>query len=194
MKILEFGCGMGRLIKNLADYHPSENIYGTDISPTMIKHSQNHLSGTNVSTSVINKDGSLPYDDEQFDRIYSYAVIQHISKKSVVQKSIAEISRTLKVGGKVKIQFWMISNPFFERRLNTDAFAFETKSLIYGWTTKFTVPLYRISFWRSNEWGGIRLGYRQLIKEFQKNKIEIYGITREYPQFGYVWLYGEKIE
>ena len=189
--IMEFGCGMGRLLNALAQTRPPECLFGVDISETMIRHARGRLD-PGVTPKVITEQGTFPYSDAFFDRVYSYAVFQHISQKSVVQRSIAEIARVLKPGGKVKLQFWMLARPAFENGPTSDSFAFESSSVLYGWKSKLGLPLYRVRKLKSNNWGGIRMGYRQLVKEFEANGIHIHGIVRDYPHEYLVWLYGTK--
>ena len=70
MKILEFGCGMGRLLKSLSEFHPPENLYGVDISKTMISHAKKNLPRA-IMLSCLKEDATFPYPDSYFDRVYS---------------------------------------------------------------------------------------------------------------------------
>ena len=115
-------------------------------------------------------------------------------KKSDLVKSIKEISRTLKVGGKVKLQFMMASPPKFGKMLKKDSFAFENFSINHERYTKFIVPIWKVKLTKSNNWLGTRLGYRQLMREFRKNGIDILGIAKQPPHKRYIWVYGEKVE
>lgn len=191
LKVLEFGCGMGRLTNALAAKRPAENIYGVDISETMIKHANANTS-YDCNYAVIEESGSFPYQDNYFDRVYSYAVFQHISQRSVVKRSIAEIARVLKPGGKVKLNIEMVFPPPFENTLRQDTYALSNHSLIYGWKKISGIPLWGIKVVRSNNWSGIRLGYKQLVKEFRLNGIQIYGIKRDPANKRLIWFYGEK--
>lgn len=193
MKILEFGCGMGRLLRSLEKYHPPENLYGIDISQTMISRAREHLH-KDVHLELISDHGSWPFPDNHFDRIFSYAVFQHISRKSAVIHTIREISRTLNVGGEAKLHFSMLFPPPLGNRKRKDTFAFESFSIIHGWSNRFIVPIWGFRIAKSNNWTGIRMGYGQLLKEFRENNIEIYGIRREPPSAEFVWFFGKKNE
>lgn len=191
MKVMEFGCGMGRLTNALAQHHPAEMIGGTDISATMIDHA-NQRAESGINHGAIRDDGSFPFEDEEFDRIYSYAVFQHISTRSVVERSIEQISRVLKPGGFVRLNFEMIFPPPFANPLKQDTFAFEDSYLVYGMKKIGGVPVPGAYRNKSNNWTGIRLGYRQLLKKLASVGIDIYGIAQEPGTKGFVWFYGKK--
>ncbi len=195
MKILEFGCGMGRLVKSVADDHTADNVYGIDISKTIVEHANKNVTN-GAHFSVLNDEGGFSFEDNHFDRIYSYAVFQHIKEKSVVEKSIREIARTLKPGGKVRLNFEMVFMPPFENTYLQDTYAFERQFLIYGWSKKFGVPVCGAKLKRSTNWSGIRFGYKQLLREFARNGIKMYGIAREPTNQGqgFIWFFGEKVK
>ncbi len=191
MRILEFGCGMGRLTNAMAKIHPPENVYGIDISGTMISHAiKNTLDACQYS--VIEESGSFPYEDNQFDRIYSYAVFQHISEKRVVESSIREIGRILKPNGHVKLNFEMAFPAPFEGLPRRDTYAFNQSYLLYGWKRIAGFPVWGLKRKRANNWVGIRLGYKQVITSLSKSGIEVYGLIREPSQKRQMWFLGRK--
>ena len=192
MRILEFGCGMGRLTNAVAETHPPQNVFGIDISKTMVEHARkNTVDGCTYAT--VGDDGKFPFEDEAFDRIYSYAVFQHISTKSVVENSIREIARVLKPGGHIKINFEMAFLPPFENELRQDTYASENKYQSRGWKKIAGIPVWGFKTYQANHWKGIRLGYRQLIKIFQSLNIEVYGITRHPDTKRLIWFHGRKL-
>ena len=192
MRVLEFGCGMGRLTNAIAEQHPPSNVFGIDISKTMVTHAKkNTVDG--CTYDAIGDDGKFPYEDESFDRIYSYAVFQHISTKSVVENSIREIARVLKTDGHVKLNFEMLFLPPFENTLRQDTYAFEDTYWRYGWKKVAGIPLWGVKTAKANHWSGVRLGYRQLIKLLQSQNIEVYGITREPGTKKFIWFHGRKL-
>lgn len=191
MKILEFGCGMGRLTNALADHHAAENIAGIDISSTMIGHAKTQTP-EKIRYEVVKDDGGFPFESASISRVYSYAVFQHIAQRSVVERSIEEIARVLTPGGFVKLNFEMIFIPPFENPLAQDTWAFERRYLIHGFKKLHGIPLWGVKSNKSTNWSGIRLGYRQLIKKFRSVGIEIYGIHREPGSKGMIWFYGKK--
>lgn len=96
-KVLEIGCGIGRLLKPLAPL--VKEAVGVDISPEMVRRARERLVGiSNVQIDLT--DGTLSlYADESFDMCFSYAVFQHIPGKREIQKYVEEAHRVLKPGG-----------------------------------------------------------------------------------------------
>jgi SAM-dependent methyltransferase len=94
---LDFGCGIGRLTRALAQYF-SECV-GVDISPTMIRLAQelnHHLPHCNF---LLNEDAGLKsLRDNYFGFIYTSLVLQHIAKPCS-HEYLAELIRVLKPGG-----------------------------------------------------------------------------------------------
>jgi SAM-dependent methyltransferase len=94
---LDFGCGIGRLARALAQYF-SECV-GVDISPTMIRLAQelnHHLPHCNF---LLNEDAGLnSLPDNYFGFIYTSLVLQHIARPCS-HEYLAELIRVLKPAG-----------------------------------------------------------------------------------------------
>lgn len=101
-KVLEVGCGLGRLTKFLGENF--RDVYGTDISEVMIGGAKKRLEGkNNIHLSVV--DGvNYPFIDNFFDLVFSFIVFQHMPNKEVVRRNLEEVIRVLKPGGIAKIQ------------------------------------------------------------------------------------------
>ena len=190
VRVLEFGCGMGRLLKALAPSCP--NCCGVDISPTMIEHAARHLP-PDVTVKLLEPIGRIPFEDNSFDCVFSYAVLQHIRQKSVVCNAIREIGRVLKPGGHVKIQIAMV-NLCFEKRLRPrgDSHAFENFTVYWGRARR--LPVWRINFLRHSHWGGARLGYGQLDRQFREAGIWIDTLHCDRSNPRIVWFMGRKMQ
>jgi SAM-dependent methyltransferase len=94
---LDFGCGIGRLTRALAEYFPE--CRGVDISPTMIRLAQelnHHLAHCNFLLNEGVRLKSLP--DNYFGFIYASLVLQHIAKPCS-HEYLAELIRVLKPAG-----------------------------------------------------------------------------------------------
>jgi len=93
---LDFGCGVGRLTRALADYFPE--CVGVDISPTMISLAQ-EFNRDHPRCQFLLNDGArlkvLP--DNYFGFVYTSLVLQHVGKSSSHQY-IAELVRVLRPG------------------------------------------------------------------------------------------------
>ncbi|HSK44826.1 MAG TPA: class I SAM-dependent methyltransferase [Candidatus Binatia bacterium] len=94
---LDFGCGVGRLTRALAEYFPE--CVGVDISSTMIHLARELNPNCPHCRFLLNEDArlkSLP--DNYFGFIYTSLVLQHIAEPCS-HEYIAELLRVLKPGG-----------------------------------------------------------------------------------------------
>jgi len=95
---LDFGCGIGRLTRQLAKYF--EKCYGIDISKNMITKARKlnkDLSNCEFITNV--KENLDIFPDNYFDLIYTVLVLQHLPGKKLIKNYISEFVRTLKKRG-----------------------------------------------------------------------------------------------
>jgi len=100
-RVLEIGCGMGRLFPGLADRFLA--VSGIDISTAMIDQGK---AACPIDASWFVGDGSrlLGVDSESIDYVLSFEMFQHINSLAVVQSYVHEIARVLVPGGSFQIQ------------------------------------------------------------------------------------------
>lgn len=99
---LEIGCGVGRLMRPLANRLAQVN--GVDIAPGMIEKGR-HLLADLPNARFETTDGSLAmFADNSLDYVYSFVVFQHIPSKRAIARYIRESARVLKPGGIFKFQ------------------------------------------------------------------------------------------
>ncbi|WP_293078976.1 methyltransferase domain-containing protein [Okeania sp. SIO3B5] len=103
-KVLEVGCGVGRLIKYLRENFA--RVDGVDISEKMIQFAKQYLADgkQNGEVSVNNGCDLQALSSESYDFVYSTIVFQHIRSISIVKSYFSEIFRVLKPGGYFRIQ------------------------------------------------------------------------------------------
>ena len=103
MRVLEIGCGAGRILRALA--HVFGEVHGVDISGEMLKVARDLLAGcpnafvhqnNGMDLSVL---GNLP-----FDFAFSFIVFQHIPSKAVIENYVREVNRLLRPGALFKFQ------------------------------------------------------------------------------------------
>jgi len=103
-KVLEIGCGVGRLIKHFRESFA--RVDGVDISEKMIEFAKQYLADGKQNGELYVNNGcdlqQLP--DESYDFVYSTIVFQHIRSISIVKNYFSEIFRVLKPGGYFRIQ------------------------------------------------------------------------------------------
>jgi len=104
-KILDFGCGNGRLAGFLNDNH--KEFVGVDISQKLINIAKQRYSSE--KTKFIKVDPlstKLPFENNYFNTIFSIAVFHHFPSKKYAQKIAKELHRVLKPGGKIIVTVW----------------------------------------------------------------------------------------
>jgi ubiquinone/menaquinone biosynthesis C-methylase UbiE len=103
MKVLEIGCGSGRITRALAEIFGE--VYAVDISGEMIRQAREALKN-NPNAHVFQNSGSdlAVLGDVQVDFAFSYIVFQHIPSREVIQSYVREVHRLLRPGGLFKFQ------------------------------------------------------------------------------------------
>ncbi len=94
-RLLDFGCGWGRMTRYFAKDMPAERIAGVDISPKFIAACQK--SGVPGDFQFIDHDDALPYPDSTFTHVIAYSVFTHLPEH-VASHAIAELARVTAAG------------------------------------------------------------------------------------------------
>jgi cyclopropane fatty-acyl-phospholipid synthase-like methyltransferase len=103
MRVLEIGCGIGRITKPLAEIFGE--VHAVDISSEMIRRARDNLrSHPNVFLYRNNGWDLRGLPGEEFDFAFSCLVFQHISSEAVLRSYFAEVSRVLRPGRLFKLQ------------------------------------------------------------------------------------------
>lgn len=124
-RLLEIGCGRGWLTRRVQQLCPAT--FGIDVNPRSIIHG--------VAPRLSSMDAlALHFDDEQFDKLYSFHAIEHIAD---AEGALVEMGRVLVPGGRLLLVYpaepirglyampgaWLgFGNPFLARRLHVHRF------------------------------------------------------------------------
>ncbi|SFL85881.1 class I SAM-dependent methyltransferase [Geodermatophilus ruber] len=93
---LDFGCGVGRLTRALADHFAT--VTGVDIAPSMVAEAQ-RLTTRSGCRFVLNERPDLQvFPDASFDLVYTTIVLQHMPP-TLALGYVAEFARVLRPGG-----------------------------------------------------------------------------------------------
>lgn len=124
-RVLDVGCGMGRMAVPLTNYlSPEGEYWGFDIAKTGIKWCQRRIStkfknfhfqhidvynkNYNSKGKIRAKDFRFPFKDNYFDFVLLTSVSTHMLP-SDMENYLSEISRVLKHGGKCLITFFLLN-------------------------------------------------------------------------------------
>ena len=105
-KILDFGCGNGRLLEIIG----KRNIeyQGVDVSSGLVEKAKEKYPHFKDRFSKIEAEPSLPFPENYFNVIFSLAVFHHFPKE--YQKiRLQELCRLLKPGGKIVLTVWNLN-------------------------------------------------------------------------------------
>jgi ubiquinone/menaquinone biosynthesis C-methylase UbiE len=124
-RLLEVGCGRGWLTHSMQQICPAT--FGIDVNPRSIEHG--------VAANLSPMDAiALSFDDEQFDKVYSFHAIEHIVDADL---ALSEMRRVLVPGGRILLVYpaepirglyampgaWLgFGNPFLARQLHVHSF------------------------------------------------------------------------
>ncbi|MFC2132137.1 class I SAM-dependent methyltransferase, partial [Bacteroidota bacterium] len=102
-KILEVGVGAGTDF--LQWVRSGANAYGIDLTEEAIEHVKHRLNlyGLEAEGYAVADSETLPFENDEFDLVYSWGVIHHTPD---TEKAMMEIIRVCKPGGKVKVMIY----------------------------------------------------------------------------------------
>jgi SAM-dependent methyltransferase/uncharacterized protein YbaR (Trm112 family) len=100
--LLDIGCNWGRWC--VAAAKKGFSVVGIDPSLGAVMAARRIAKELNLDIKYLVADGRfLPFRDNRFKKVYSYSVLQHLSKDDA-RKTISQINRVLEPGGLAKIQ------------------------------------------------------------------------------------------
>ena len=103
MRVLELGCGAGRVTRALAGVFGE--VHAVDVSPEMVARARAAVSEAG-NARVHEIDGAKldPLGHLTFDFAYSCCVFHHISSVDVIRSLVLEVGKRLKPGGLFKFE------------------------------------------------------------------------------------------
>ncbi|MGH9833438.1 MAG: class I SAM-dependent methyltransferase [Blastocatellia bacterium] len=114
LRLLEIGCGIGRMTRRLAEAFGE--VHATDVSAEMIARARERMRDyPNVFLYETSGVDFAAFPDDYFDLIFSVKVFQHVPDASVIHSNIRDACRTLKHGGLFKFQVCGIDHEAYAR-------------------------------------------------------------------------------
>ena len=107
-KVLDIGCGRGRVVNHMAS-HTRADVIGINIDPDQLEAGKRFAAAKGMSQQCqflkADLNEKLPFPDNTFDAIYEIQVVFSLAKDPV--KVFKEIYRVLKPGGKFGLLEWV---------------------------------------------------------------------------------------
>jgi len=97
-KVLDLGCGYGRLSKKILEEFSEARVCGIDISKTYVEIFNKNLFPR--GKAVVGNIRKLPFKSESFDLVMAATALMYLTKKGDQKKAMDEIARVLKPEGK----------------------------------------------------------------------------------------------
>lgn len=95
-RVLDFGCGCGRVLRHWKERSDKHEIYGTDYNPDLVKWARRTVPFAQIGTNELAP--PTQYPDKFFDLIYAFSVFTHWTEE-LQFAWIEEFQRILKPGG-----------------------------------------------------------------------------------------------
>ena len=95
-RVLEYGCGVGRLLIPAAKQ--AERVVGVDISQAMLDEARRNCEQAGMADVELVTPDRLPHIEADFDFVFSFAVLIHVPRRDGEQ-IIERIARLLRPGG-----------------------------------------------------------------------------------------------
>ena len=123
-RILDFGCGCGRVLRHWRDLGGVE-IYGTDYQHRLIEECRRVVPFARLSVNKL--EPPLPFADAFFDLVYSFSVFTHLDERQQLLWR-DEIRRVLKPGGVLVMSTQGL--PFMDRMNPAERARFEAGDVV----------------------------------------------------------------
>ncbi len=159
----------------------------------MLKHSA-QLTPAVHKLWALDDEGDCQAPSDCADFVYSYAVIQHISRLSRVRKAIQQMARVCKPGGLLRLQIKSPEHPFRSNAPGRPLSVFngEDKTVLVFPPKAGEGPDSGIQIVEHNHWHGIPLAIstmRSLMDEFG---LEVTGMQQDVRAAEWVWFDARK--
>jgi ubiquinone/menaquinone biosynthesis C-methylase UbiE len=150
-RVLDFGCGSGRLLRQFLDEARLAEFHGSDIDEEMVSWVRKHLCPPIADVRVNREQPPLDYPDDHFDLVTALSVFTHIADGW--SDWLLEIRRVLKPGGLLIATFLdsivlrgLTGLPWDEERPGMAAFGFANPETIWP-------NVFHSHWWLREHWG-----------------------------------------
>jgi 2-polyprenyl-3-methyl-5-hydroxy-6-metoxy-1,4-benzoquinol methylase len=106
--ILDFGCGVGRLSKQLLKMN--FRVKAIDVSAKMIEFAKIYIGDlykNDIEYFITDGFGCGDVKEQSCDAVISHITFQHMTSLNMIKQNMLDINRVLKIGGKINIQHYL---------------------------------------------------------------------------------------
>jgi SAM-dependent methyltransferase len=132
-RVLDLGCGTGRLYQVFANFQGAEAVYytGVDVSQEQIAVAKETYIGVDFRVAEMCK---LPFDDGSFDVVYCIAAFHHLPSAELQLVALKEIARVLVPGGRLIMTNWNLKGEWGQQKVESGAYQKrENENYIVPW-------------------------------------------------------------
>jgi len=106
-RVLEMGAGQGWASVLVKQAYPTCYVVASDLVPSEIVLSRQYEKQVNIflDEKWSFNSRNMPFENDQFDRIFTMAAFHHFGDQGDFSKAIAEMLRVLKPGGQIKLLY-----------------------------------------------------------------------------------------
>ena len=159
-RILDYGCGYGRTLSELARAG-YQHIFGADFSEAMLRRCRQELPGV----TVLRNDGrTLPFESGSLDAVLLFATLTCIPRSEAQRALVAEIERVLRPAGLLYISDLLLNEDARNRE------RYERDAAAYGAFGIFELPEGVVVRHHSAEW------IRELTRSFEELEYEPFSV------------------
>jgi len=98
-RVLDVGCGFGRLTLDTAEHNPRSQVFGIDILDSQTGQARMNAEVFGIKNLEFRTASvyALPFEDGSFDAVYSFFMLHHLDQ---IPRGLKEIRRVLEDGGR----------------------------------------------------------------------------------------------
>ena len=128
-KILDLGCGSGRLYHLFEEFQGVEYV-GVDQSEGQIEVAREQFPELDFQVAEMTE---LPFSDNEFDIIYCVATFHHLPDEASRIKSLNEMKRVLKSGGHIIMTNWNLNSKTTKKMVEKRKFKKDGQDVMVPW-------------------------------------------------------------
>lgn len=123
-RVLDLACGPATQLAMVAQFHPSCQFTGVDLSEQMLGRAEAHVADLGLANvDFVRSDISKlqAFEDNSVDAVYSTVALHHLPDVAALKRTFSEVARVLKPGGGV----YLVDFGHLKSQQTIDYFAYQ---------------------------------------------------------------------